>query len=348
MAAACDLVGVELGLDRIEAELARELPAHMRMFAHAYARGAAPPPAPAVVHRPLTLATARAALAHPLLADRGLALVRLVAPIALEDDAGVAAARAAPPTWDALARLATARDAAAGARFGRRALDVIHRVHGAWDAAAPTVADLPPAVAGWTAADGVAIDDAGLRAAWAALAARHAVTGEVEIARATGARPRTFVVEPGRAVIVVVPAALAAPADRFAVLHELGHALAALLSPAGLPRVLDEAVAAYAARDLERADHPWHAASAAPARARRRQLAGALDRCERALPTLDPPSARIAARPPWALWHDPGAQAAYVAAEPLADALAAASPGALAAAIAAQRAAIDRRDTGLI
>ncbi|HET9624972.1 MAG TPA: hypothetical protein VFP84_26575, partial [Kofleriaceae bacterium] len=96
MAAACDLLDLELDLDRIEGELASELPAHMTRFADAYARGAALPPAPAAVHRPITLASARAALAHPLLADRGLALLRLVAPIAIEDDAGVIAARAAP------------------------------------------------------------------------------------------------------------------------------------------------------------------------------------------------------------------------------------------------------------
>jgi len=78
-----------------------------------------------------------------------------------------------------------------------------------------------------------------------------------------------------------------------------------------------------------------------------------LDGVERALPVF-PPDAdqRIAARPPWALWHDPGAQASYVAAEALADELAAQlgpepPPGAFAAAIAAHRERIDRRDTGL-
>ncbi|HEX4418794.1 MAG TPA: hypothetical protein VH165_12875, partial [Kofleriaceae bacterium] len=112
MTAACDLMSIELRLDRIEAELATELPPHVRSFARAYARGAAPPPAPDVLRRAVTLATARAALAHPVLADRGLALLRLAAPIAIEDDPGVVAARAAAPSWAGLAGLAAARDAA--------------------------------------------------------------------------------------------------------------------------------------------------------------------------------------------------------------------------------------------
>ena len=106
---ACELVSVELRLDRIEAEIASELPPHMRTFARAYARGTALPPAPDVLHRALTLATARAALAHPILADRGLALLRLVAPLAIECDAAVMAALAGPPSWEALSALAAAR-----------------------------------------------------------------------------------------------------------------------------------------------------------------------------------------------------------------------------------------------
>src|SRR4051794_26750789 len=123
MTAACDLVSVELRLDRIEGELASELPAHVRMFAQCYARGAAVPPAPWVLHRPPPLAAAGVALGHPFLADRGLALLRLVAPIAIDDEPAVVAARAQPPSWAALAALTRARDTAAEARFGRRAID---------------------------------------------------------------------------------------------------------------------------------------------------------------------------------------------------------------------------------
>jgi len=150
----------------------------------------------------------------------------------------------------------------------------------------------------------------------------------------------------------VVPARIAAPDERFAVLHELGHAVAALAGPAGIPRVIDEAVAAYVARAIEDTDDPWYSPLAAAARVRRRALAQRLARIERALPGL-PDVPLISERPPWALWHDPGAQAAYVAAEAIADAIARAldtapAPGVLANVIAAACAAIDRPASALL
>jgi hypothetical protein len=367
MTQACDLVAVELRLDHIEGELANELPPHMRTFARAYARGTAVPPAPAVLHRPATLATARAALGHPLLADRGLALLRLVAPLAIEADPAVAAAFAAPPTWDALAALAGARDQAAIARFGRRALDFGHRLHGvhgqpdapAADDAAANLGDanlgdantgdalaLPPRIPAWSEPDGVVLDDHAISHAWDAIRSHHGVDGAVRFERTAHARPRTFVVQPRGEVVVVIPARVATPAERFAVLHELGHVLAALALPAGIPRVVDEAAAAYIARAMEHeAQAGWYSAVAEPARARRGALARVLDRIERALPAI---IARPTERPPWALWHDPVAQAAYVAAETIADTIErdigrAPPPGALAEALAGQREPIDRR-----
>jgi hypothetical protein len=208
---------------------------------------------------------------------------------------------------------------------------------------------LPPAVAGWFEPDGVAVDDRAILDAWQAIRARHGVDGGVRFERAAGVRPRTFVVEPGREIIVVIPERVAAPAERFAVLHELGHAVAALALPAGIPRAVDEAAAAYIAAWIERDGDPWHSPLAAAARARRRALARALDRIERALPEL--PAKPLAERPPWALWHDAGAQAAYVAAETFAEALegtlgTSPAPGALTAALATWRAEIDRLGTG--
>ncbi|HEY0475907.1 MAG TPA: hypothetical protein VGD37_00200 [Kofleriaceae bacterium] len=358
---ACELLALELRLDRIEAELARELPPHLRSFARAHAHGVAPPPAPEALQRATTLATARAALAHPVLADRGLALLRLAAPLAIESDPEVTAARAAEPTWDALAVLAAARDAAAAARFGRRAVDVMHQLHGsvvdlaaglagrdrppAAGGADPDV--LPPAVAGWFEPDRVVVDDLAIERAWQALGARHGIDGAVRFERAPGARPRTFVIEPRREVVIAIPARVATPAERFAVLHELGHAAVALALPGGIPRIVDEAAAAYAARAIEHAGHPWYSPPAAAARARRLALARMLDRIERELPALPAAAARPAERPPRALWHDPGAQAAYVAAEALADAIeqtigSSPAPGALATAVDAACHAIAR------
>jgi len=346
---ACELLAIEHRLDRIEAELARELPPHLRAFARAHAQGAPAPPAPDVLHRQATLATARAALVHPVLADRGLALLQLAAPVAIESDPAVIAARSAPPTWEALAALAAARDAAALARFGRRAIDLMHRLHGSAVGlpAAEEPAALPPPIAGWFEPDGVAVDDRAIARAWEELRARHGIDGTVRFERATAARPRAFVIEPRREVIVVIPAQIATPAERFAVLHELGHAVLALALPAGIPRLVDEAAAAYVAGAIERATDPWYSPLAAAARARRRALAHCLDRIERALPEIPERASRPAEHPPWALWHDPGAQAAYVAAEPLALAIERAigpspAPGALAAAVAVRCEAIAR------
>jgi hypothetical protein len=344
---ACNLLTVELRLDRIEAELASELPAHMRELARTYARGTRLPRAPDVLCRATTLATARTALAHPLLADRGLALLRLVAPIAIEGDTAVATAYDALKTWPALAALAAARDAASIGRFGRRAIVLMHQLHGsagASPAASIGLSRIAPPVRGWSVPDGIAVDEHTIARVWYATRTRHGVDGDVRFERSAGARPRTFVVAPGREVIVVIPAQLATPADRFAILHELGHVVAALALPAGIPRVVDEAAAAYVARSIEH-EGAWFSVAAGEARARREMLARVLDRIEAALPEI---AEHMVIRPPWALWHDPGAQAAYVAAEAMADQIMRAigptpPPGALAAALAAHRAEIDRR-----
>jgi len=306
-----DPLAIELALDRAEAELAAELPAHLRAFARAHAAGAPAPPAPAVARR--SSAPARRALAHPALADRGLELLRLVAPIAIEDEPAVARARAATPTWPSLAALAAARDAASHTRFGRRFVELMHALHGAPRAPQDEQGSIDP-IEGWDA-PGRAVSPPEIEAVWRELSRRHGAEGRVEIV-ASAARPRAFVVEPGREVIVVVPVRVETPAARFAVLHELGHALGGLIAPVALPRAVDEAVASYAARALEEPAHPWHTPLAAAARIRRTAIAALLDELERALPAIVSPPAP---RPPWALWHDAGAQASYVAAERIAD-----------------------------
>ena len=122
-------------------------------------------------------------------------------------------------------------------------------------------------------------------------------------------------------------------------MHECGHAIAAMLVGV-VPRVVDEAVASYTARLVE-TPGPWFLPLATAARARRVALARALDAIERGQ------GARPTEAPPWALWHDPGAQATYVAAEALADRwvalLGPAAPAeALAVAIATAAAEVDR------
>jgi hypothetical protein len=320
----------ELQLELVEGELAAGLPAHMRAFARAHAEGRSSPPAPLVARLASTLDVARDALAHDVLVDRALALLRLVAPIVIEDDAAVTTARGEAPSWQGLARLAAARDAIASKRFGSGAIAWLHRLHGVVEPTPQIDAPGPP-IEGWHTPD-ASLDQAAIADAWQVIAARLGVTGRVRVdpaarsesgplhLRRAGRQPRAFVIEPGVEVIVVVPAAIDTPAARFAVLHELGHAAAAFALPAGTPRVLDEAAAAYVALDAPGWLTPkWTSPLAASARRRRLAIAAMLDGVERALPDLqDTPGAA----PPWALWHDPGAQAAYVAAEALADELA--------------------------
>lgn len=333
MSEPCNLLQAEIALDLLEGELAVELPAHMRAFARAHAEGRPPPAAPLIARLASTLKVAQDACAHDVLADRGVALMRLVAPLVIEDDPAVVAARAAQVTWPNLATLAAARNAAAQSRFQCSARELLHRMYGISIAPHPRdgrdsrehMNALGPPVDGWRVPDS-AVDDAAILDAWQAIVARFGITttGQVRIdrSRESATHPRAFVIEAKREVIIVVPEQITTPAARFAVLHELGHAVVALALPAGTPRVVDEAAASYIARFAEPPTWlppRWESPLAPPARRRRLALAQMLDEIERDLPALaDTPSTN----PPWALWHDPFAQAAYVEAEALADRLA--------------------------
>lgn len=306
-------------LDLLEQELAAELPGHMRAFARAHAEGRTPPPAPLIARLSSSLDTALAAIPNERLADRAVALLRLLVPLAIESDPAVTAVRAQPATWDGLSALTAARNSVSRERFGMDAIALIHRLHGTPD---PVVEiDVPgPLIAGWmdrgAAVDAVAIDDV-----WHAIATRFGLAGSVRIDRSATASPRTFVIEPLREVIVVVPQVIDSPLTRYTVLHELGHAAIALVQPPGIPRVLDEAAASYIARLAEPPSWlppRWVSELAVEARLRRFALAAMLDDVERSLPARPQLPGRI---PPPALWTDPGAQASYVAAEAIAERL---------------------------
>ncbi|MFT3699700.1 MAG: hypothetical protein QM831_41510 [Kofleriaceae bacterium] len=308
-----------IALTLLEQELAAEMPAHMRAFARAHAEDRTPPPAPLVARLSSTLETVMLALPNEGLADRALALLRLVAPFAVEDDPAVTAIRAQPPSWDGLVGLTEARNAAARARFGIDAIELVHRLHGTTEPIGDH--DAPgERITGWMERD-QPLDAQEIQDAWNAIHTRLGVTGAVRIDRSAVARPRTFVIEPRREVIVIVPQVIASPAAKFAVLHELGHAGAALTLPPGIPRVIDEAAASYVARLCEPPSWlppKWSCDLATAARIRRTALAAVLDDVERALPALQHPPGK---QPPWALWHDPGSQAAYVKAEAIAERL---------------------------
>ncbi len=362
-----DTFDAELTLDRLEAQLAAELPAHLRAFSAAYVAGQPAPSAPEPARNPASLAVARRALdagrsTQPSAADsatapadselsaRALGLLRLLVPIAIEDDAAVAAARGPEPSWDAWPRLLAARDSSARRRFGVGHVELLHELHGLPGSAAPSNTRSPswPApLDGWhDPAPNLTATD--VERAWRDLASLHGARGICRIVRAD-ARPRAFIVEPGREVTVVI-GPIDTPAMRFAAIHELGHAVAALIVPRPLARVVDEAAAAYVARMLEHEgalDLPWFTPIAATARARRVAISAALDAIERGA------SDHPLAKPPWALWNDPAAQAAYVAAEAIADRWwtelgALPEPGALAAAIRNEQRRIDQAGSALI
>jgi hypothetical protein len=310
---------VELALDRVEAQLAAELPAHMRAFAQAHAAGAPAPAAPDLAGRASTASIAKRALAHPELATRGVALMRLVAPILIERDAGVAAALAANPTWQAYAALTAARTTVARARFGRSALDVLHRLNGVGEAVEAST--LPEPIEAWNAVE-APLSSKSIDEVWELLEERFGVVPRPAIVRSGAARPRTFVEQAGSSATVVIPAVVDTPAKRFAVLHELGHAVLNLSSARVWPRALDEASASFVARLMESAGElppGWHSPHAADARRRRVQLARHLATIERAVDAGEPVGDKPGALVPWALWHDPGAQSAYVRAESIAD-----------------------------
>ena len=327
----CTLLQAEMALDLLEGELAAELPAHMRAFARAHAGGRPPPAAPLLARLPSSLKAAQQALAFDLLADRGIALLRLLVPLAI--DAGLppqlrllaekTAPERTPPerTWDGYRAFAAAREQLAHARFGRGAIELaaILNVGMAKPGAHASEPRAVPRVDAWRVPD-AAIDDAAIRDVWQVIASRLGVAGTVRIDRgAPGVTPRTFVVEPKAEVIVVLPAIIDTPRARTQVLHELGHAAAALLLPAGIPRAVDEAAAAFVARLAEPGSWlppRWISELAPAARDRRLAIAELLDAIEHG---YDGPLAPGA--PPAALWDDPGAQSSYVAAEAIADRL---------------------------
>ncbi len=318
--APCNLLEVEMALDRVEAQLEPELRNHMRAFAEAYAAAAPIPPAPDIAGRASTASIGRRALAHAELAVRGAKLLRVVAPIVIERDAAVAAARAAEPTWDNYLALSQTRNAVARARFGRSAISILHRLNGVADPGDAN--DVPAPVAGWNAVE-TPLSDGAIDEVWDVLDERYEVIRRPEIMRSDTARPRMFIDQAGSSGTVVIPRTIDTPAKRFAVLHELGHAVLNLSSSYEWSRVYDEAVASLVARLMEtEGELPagWYSPHAAAARARRTEIARWLAAIERQA-FGDEGAARTPPfeRAPWALWHDPAAQAAYVAAETLAD-----------------------------
>ncbi|MEZ4359663.1 MAG: hypothetical protein R3B48_05740 [Kofleriaceae bacterium] len=258
------------------------------------------------------------AAGRELTRPRALALLRAGAPAWVEQDPAVRAVRQRAPSWPAYHELCAARARAAQRHFGCAWASLMRWHHGAPAAALPPPRPVTSPPAGWTASEA----PLPWRAAISAVPGLCADDIEVTFAES---RARTSC-HAGR-VVVSLRDRRASARGWFQLLHELGHALGHALCPTlpPLPRAIDEAVAAWLARHLEEPgslDLPssaWAGAALQRAeRARRVDLASYLARLEEEAPPAAPAAGAPSALP-WALWHDGGAQPAYLHAEVLVD-----------------------------
>ncbi|MBP6632928.1 MAG: hypothetical protein KA297_26145 [Kofleriaceae bacterium] len=328
---------LDLALTRIDGVVPRELGQHLEAAARAHADDRPPPPPPSSLLTVSTWRTARAASRlradspeARALAQRGRDLAAQAARAWIDQDPAVAALVRATPSWDGLTALAAARTAAAIRAGERGFLDLVHELDGS-AAAAPQgdqdgVAALPPAPEGWRAAGLAEPTTPRVLAAWQALAAG---LPPPRVWWSSSARPSRCYPCPAGPIVVLAASngARAGTPGRWAtVLHELGHAWAAMTSP-GCDRTDDEAMAMWwsdrladpALSTVLATPDPEALAALAMTRPRRRRaLAAQLVGFEAALyagARPGPPPALASRAPPWALWFEGGAQAAYHEAE---------------------------------
>ena len=325
----------ELALDRLEARLASELPAHVEGTSRAHLGAVAGVAPIAISDREIALV--RSLIASEAWRPRATRLARIILPIVVEADARVARLRAKGRTWDGLRALAAARDAVSQRMFGAPHRVIVHALSGCrppglqiQQGRTPVVrfSDTVEPLPGWNAHEAPVVERTfGLL--WRFLT-RGESFGTLYIARSATAHPRMFAIEPGVRGTIVIPHAIETAAARFAVLHELGHALLWLAPQAReieWPRAVDEAAASHVARWMEHEDAipEWFSPLAEAARARRTAIAQRLDRIEDGIARGASIDAELdgIARPPWALWNDPQAQASYLVAEVIADGISA-------------------------
>ena len=326
---------LELRLDRIEAAaLAAPAPSAM-VQARAYATGQAMASSPAVFVLAASLRTAIAALEVPSLAARGARILAIGFRAAIEAQADVAAMRTGATTWTGVAALAQTRTAACQRLLGCDYATMAARIDGAdrfADVAAIKSSDdgssdtwrvkpLLPYISLASVAAVVAL-------AQRRSAARGARPFEIFVVESL-LTPRTFADASG--VAIVVPSSPGTVSAWSHVLHECGHAVAALDHGFDTPRVVDEAFAIANARQLDDAEwllRAWDvdvatarriAAAARAGHDRQGELAHALGSIEKSLYAGNaaphpPPFARV----PHAFVDDPAMQPAYAAAATIA------------------------------
>lgn len=226
------------------------------------------------------------------------------------------------PTWsDWRARLA-ALDAAVPPSF----VAAMRHAHGASDVPVALGSDDPANVsrrALWLAPR-LPMTATNVATVWLELARRYEIPEAVANAvtfRLDAAHGQCNVVVPGRVVAVWVRSGASAAAWH-ACLHELGHALVALCCASDVPRAVDEAAAEVIAAQLvslASAHGPGPLAGFADLVQVAQHMRHYRDAITQRLAAAEASGQPMTtAAPPWALWHDPGAQAAYLAAGQLA------------------------------
>jgi hypothetical protein len=297
-----DDLDLEIDFDRVEADSAdRELPWSARRRS--------------VIAR---------AFASPSLRPRAQAVVQAHLMSWIAQAPEVIAARAAAPSWDAFRRLRSAQDQYCQRSFSTSWWALMHWQCGTVATTATTAwSASPPVPSRWLTSGGQSLQWREAIAAIVPAALRDRIVVEFDGL----VRPHTAI--DGNRAIMILRDQVEGPRAWFHLMHELGHALAGLLWPGPLPRVVDESVAAWMARHLEdpssSAGLPAQAWSAPELqrseRRRRTDLAAMLSDLEAAPATAQQQlaacngSAAIAPVLPWALWHDSGAQPAYLGAE---------------------------------
>ncbi len=226
------------------------------------------------------------------------------------------------PSWDDWRARIVALDAAVPPSF----VAAMRIAHGASDShkAVSSTDDATMAQRALWLAPRLPMTAANVATVWLALALRYEIPEALASAvsfRFDALHGQCSVVVPGCVVAVSVRSGSSAAAWHEC-LHELGHAVVALCCTHDVPRAVDEAAADIIAAQLVR-----FASTQGPGpldcfadlvqvasymRQHRNDIAQRLAAAEASGHPI------ATAAPPWALWHDPGAQAAYVAASQLA------------------------------
>lgn len=301
-----DEFGLELELDHLEGELSAD---------------------PHLWDEPRRTVVARA-FETASLRPRALALLQGHAPAWIAQAPQVMALRLQRPSWLAYRRLRSIQEVLAEHLFGTSWGKILGWCSGAPSVELPPPAPIPGMDPAWSVS-AETLSSLPWQPAVASIVAAFPAISELAL-RFAAERPRAW--RDGGRVVITLRDDRDTPHAWFQLLHELGHAITLALYPDALPRAVDEAVASYLARHLEYPGSlPLPAHAFAPElhrqeRLRRAAVAAALGHLEAAIPVEAQEAGeagKVASSDsrtlPWALWHDAGAQPAYLHAETVAD-----------------------------